>query len=87
MREDPRVQVIVDRHRRVVSRHGAVEWDAHQRWPVAIGGEVLVGIGGPLGHTAVMAREFDIPAVVGADSLPLHLDGCRGELTVDRLRR
>jgi pyruvate,water dikinase len=49
-------------------------------------GGVLTQFGGPLGHTAVMAREFDIPAVVGADSLPLHLDGCHGELTVDRLR-
>jgi pyruvate,water dikinase len=49
-------------------------------------GGVLTQFGGPLGHTAVMAREFDIPAVVGAGSLPLHLDGQHGELTVRRLR-
>ena len=38
-------------------------------------GGVITQFGGPLGHTAVMAREFDIPAVVGTGSLPLHLDG------------
>ena len=43
-------------------------------------GGVVTQFGGPLGHTAVMAREFDIPAVVGAGSLPLHLDGRHGEL-------
>jgi phosphohistidine swiveling domain-containing protein len=43
-------------------------------------GGVLTQFGGPLGHTAVMAREFNIPAVVGAGSLPLHLDGRHGEL-------
>ncbi len=49
-------------------------------------GGVLTQFGGPLGHTAVMAREFDIPAVVGAGSLPLHFDGRHGELTVARQR-
>ena len=43
-------------------------------------GGVLTQFGGPLGHTAVMAREFDIPAVVGTGSLPLHLDGQHGRL-------
>ncbi len=43
-------------------------------------GGVLTQFGGPLGHTAVMAREFDIPAVVGTGSLPLHLDGHHGRL-------
>ena len=42
---------------------------------------VLTQFGGPLGHTAVMAREFGIPAVVGARSLPLHLDELHGTLT------
>jgi rifampicin phosphotransferase len=46
-------------------------------------GGVVTQFGGPLGHTAVMAREFDIPAVVGAGSLPLHLDGHRGELAAE----
>ena len=46
-------------------------------------GGVLTQFGGPLGHTAVMAREFDIPAVVDAGSLPLHLDGRHGRLAVD----
>ncbi len=41
---------------------------------------VLTQFGGPLGHTAVMAREFGIPAVVGARSLPLHLDELYGTL-------
>ena len=46
-------------------------------------GGVVTQFGGPLGHTAVMAREFDIPAAVGAGTLPLHLDGRHGELAVD----
>jgi pyruvate,water dikinase len=46
-------------------------------------GGVLTQFGGPLGHTAVMAREFGIPAVVDAGSLPLHLDGRHGRLAVD----
>jgi phosphohistidine swiveling domain-containing protein len=46
-------------------------------------GGVLTQFGGPLGHTAVMAREFGIPAVVDAGSLPLHLDGHHGRLAVD----
>ncbi len=41
---------------------------------------VVTQFGGPLGHTAVLAREFGIPAVVGARSLPLHLDGLHGTL-------
>lgn len=45
-------------------------------------GGVLTQFGGPLGHTAVMAREFGIPAVVGAGSMPLHLDGLDGRLVV-----
>jgi rifampicin phosphotransferase len=45
-------------------------------------GGVFTQFGGPLGHTAVMAREFGIPAVVGAGSLPQHLDGRDGTLTV-----
>ncbi len=44
---------------------------------------MVTQFGGPLGHTAVMAREFDIPAAVGAGTLPLHLDGRHGELAVD----
>jgi pyruvate,water dikinase len=49
-------------------------------------GGVFTQFGGPLGHTAVMAREFDIPAVVGAGSLPLHLDGHIGRLTASLAR-
>ena len=49
-------------------------------------GGVVTQFGGPLGHTTVMAHEFDIPAVVDTGSLPLHLDGRHGEL-VAHLRR
>jgi pyruvate,water dikinase len=43
-------------------------------------GGVVTQFGGPLGHTAVLAREFGIPAVVATRSLPLHLDGAHGTL-------
>lgn len=44
-------------------------------------GGVVTQFGGPLGHTAVLAREFGIPAIVGCRSLPAHLDGATGTLT------
>jgi len=42
---------------------------------------VVTQFGGPLGHTAVTAREFGIPAIVGTQLLPRHLDGTTGTLT------
>jgi len=40
---------------------------------------VVTTVGGPLGHTAVMAREFGLPAVVGTGPLAIA-DG--DEITV-----
>lgn len=44
-----------------------------------IAGAVVTAVGGPLGHTAVMAREFGLPAVVGTGPLAIA-DG--DEITV-----
>ena len=45
-----------------------------------IAGAVVTAVGGPLGHTAVTAREVGIPAVVGIGDLGVIADG--DEITV-----
>lgn len=47
-------------------------------------GGIVTQFGGPLGHTAVMAREFGLPAMVDAGALPVHLDERPGELSIER---
>ena len=46
-------------------------------------GGVVTRFGGPLGHAAVMAREFAIPALVGVGEIPEGFDGAIGEVIAD----
>lgn len=41
---------------------------------------IVTQYGGPLGHTAVTAREFGLPAVVGVQQISTDWDGADGEL-------
>lgn len=43
-------------------------------------GGVVTRFGGPLGHAAVMAREFAIPALVGVGEISEGIDGAVGEV-------
>jgi phosphohistidine swiveling domain-containing protein len=45
-------------------------------------GGIVTCFGGPLGHTAVMAREFGTPAVVGVREISTDWDQATGEITL-----
>jgi len=47
-------------------------------------GGIVTKFGGPLGHTAVMAREFGLPAVVGVRSASSQWDGSEGAISTGR---
>jgi pyruvate,water dikinase len=46
-------------------------------------GGLVTESGGPLGHAAVMAREFDIPAVVGVGEINRSWDDRTGTIAID----
>jgi pyruvate,water dikinase len=57
----------------------------------AIAGGVVTDAGGPLAHCAVVAREYGIPAIVGApgatsivkDGVKIRVDGVTGVVTIE----